>query len=188
MSGEHNGNGKHSELMVLESGSPDGRASASRLRESTLTLWENEREPEAPMEILLVEDNPGDVRLVDEALRECVGRYSLRVALDGLDAMALFEGRNRYGRSGTRPHLILLDLKLPRRDGRQVLSDIKSDDRLGEIPVVVLSSSRDDGDVATAYELGANCYVVKPADLERFVTVLRSIVYFWWLVATLPRR
>lgn len=185
MSGVHNG--KAPDLMLLELDSEDGRLSARRLRESTLTLWESEREPAAQMEILLVEDNPGDVRLVDEALRDCVGQYTLRVALDGVDAMALFEGRSRYGSGGIRPDLILLDLKLPRRDGRQVLNDIKSDHRLGEIPVVILSSSRDDGDVAAAYELGANCYVVKPADLDRFITVLRSIVYFWWLVATLPR-
>jgi two-component system, chemotaxis family, response regulator Rcp1 len=143
--------------------------------------------PGRPIEILLVEDNPGDVRLTIEGLKEGKVRNNLQVASDGVDAMALLRREGRHA-SAARPDLILLDLNLPRMDGREVLSAIKSDARLKTIPVVVLTTSRAEQDVLRSYELQANCYITKPVDLEQFITVVKSIEDFWLTIVTLPHQ
>ncbi|HEY3063584.1 MAG TPA: response regulator [Chloroflexota bacterium] len=134
-----------------------------------------------PIEILLVEDNPGDVRLTIEALRDSKVRNNLQVAVDGVEAL------ERLRRKDTpRPDLILLDLNLPKKDGREVLAEIKSDPLLKTIPVVILTTSRAEQDVLRSYELQANCYITKPVDLEQFITVVKSIEDFWLTIVTLP--
>jgi CheY-like chemotaxis protein len=133
------------------------------------------------IEILLVEDNPGDVRLTIEGLKEGKVRNKLQLARDGVEAMEyLHDPANR------RPDLILLDLNLPRKDGREVLAEIKSDPRLRTIPVVVLTTSRAEQDILRSYELQANCYITKPVDLEQFMMVVKSIEDFWLTIVTLP--
>jgi len=139
------------------------------------------------IEILLVEDNPGDVRLTMEGLTESKVRNNLHVARDGVEAMA-FLRRERQFADAVRPDLILLDLNLPRMDGREVLSAVKSDPHLRTIPVVVLTTSRAEQDVLRSYELQANCYITKPVDLEQFITVVKSIEDFWFSIVTLPHR
>ena len=134
-----------------------------------------------PIEILLVEDNPGDVRLTIEALRDSKVRNNLQVATDGV--MALERLRQR---DAPRPDLILLDLNLPKKDGREVLAEIKADPALKTIPVVILTTSRAEQDVLRSYELQANCYISKPVDLEQFITVVKSIEDFWLTIVTLP--
>jgi CheY-like chemotaxis protein len=138
-----------------------------------------------PVEILLVEDNPGDVRLTREALREGKVRNNMTVARDGVEAMAILR-RNPPHQDAARPDLILLDLNLPRKDGREVLSEIKEDPALRQIPVVVLTTSRAEADVVRSYNLHANCYISKPVDLEQFITVVKTIESFWFEVVTLP--
>ena len=138
-----------------------------------------------PIHILLVEDNPGDVRLTIEALRDSKVRNHLHVATDGVEAMAFLRGEGKYA-NGVRPDLVLLDLNLPRMDGRQVLAEMKADPRLKMIPVVVLTTSRAEQDVLQSYALQANCYISKPVDLEQFMTVIRSIEDFWLTIVTLP--
>jgi len=138
-----------------------------------------------PIEILLVEDNPGDVRLTQEALREGKVTNNLHVVPDGVEAMAFLKQEGEYAKAG-RPDLILLDLNLPRKDGREVLAEIKDDDRLKSIPVVVLTTSRDYEDINRAYDLNCNCYIAKPVDLEQFLDVIESIDNFWLTVVTLP--
>ncbi|MDQ6672616.1 MAG: response regulator [Chloroflexota bacterium] len=138
-----------------------------------------------PIEILLVEDNPGDVRLTIEGLKDSKVRNKLHVARDGVEAMA-FLRREGAHLGAARPDLILLDLNLPRMDGREVLSAIKCDAKLKTIPVVVLTTSRAEQDVLRSYELQANCYITKPVDLEQFITVVRSIEDFWFTIVTLP--
>jgi two-component system, chemotaxis family, response regulator Rcp1 len=140
-----------------------------------------------PIEILLVEDNPGDVRLTIEGLKESKVRNILHVARDGVEAME-FLRRDGQHAGAPRPDLILLDLNLPRMDGREVLSAIKSDPELKTIPVVVLTTSRAEQDVLRSYELQANCYITKPVDLEQFITVVKSIEDFWLTIVTLPHR
>ena len=138
-----------------------------------------------PVEILLVEDNPGDVRLTREALREGKVRNNLYVAPDGVEALAFLRKQGKYA-DAVRPDLILLDLNLPRKDGREVLEEIKADPALRYIPVVVLTSSQAEQDILRAYDLHANCYVTKPVDLEQFIAVVRSIDDFWLSVVRLP--
>jgi CheY-like chemotaxis protein len=140
-----------------------------------------------PIEILLVEDNPGDVRLTIEGLKEGKVRNNLHVAKDGVEALAFLRHEARY-EDAVRPDLILLDLNLPRMDGRQVLSEIKADPQLKTIPVVVLTTSRAEQDVLNSYQLQANCYITKPVDLEQFITVVRSIEDFWLTIVTLPQQ
>lgn len=137
------------------------------------------------IEVLLVEDNPGDVRLMREAFWEVDVRHCLHTAADGVEAIDFLRRREGYARA-PRPDLIVLDLNLPRKDGREVLAEIKRDVRLRHIPVVVLSSSTSDEDVSGAYDLHANCYVGKPVDFEEFVRVVRSIETFWFNTARLP--
>jgi two-component system, chemotaxis family, response regulator Rcp1 len=138
-----------------------------------------------PIEVLLVEDNPGDVRLTREALREGKVRNNLHVAPDGVEALAYLRREGKY-EDAVRPDLILLDLNLPRKDGRQVLEEIKNDTSLRNIPVVVLTSSAAEHDILRAYDLHANCYVSKPVDLDQFITVVKSIENFWFTIVKLP--
>jgi len=139
-----------------------------------------------PIEILLVEDNPGDVRLTIEALREGKVRNNLSVVSDGMEAMAFLHREGKYD-GAPQPDLILLDLNLPKKDGREVLEEIKADDQLKHIPVVILTTSRAEHDVLRSYNLHANCYVTKPVDLDQFISVVKSIEDFWLTVVTLPR-
>jgi chemotaxis family two-component system response regulator Rcp1 len=138
-----------------------------------------------PIEILLVEDNPGDVRLTKEALKEGKVYNNLHWAKDGVEALE-FLRREGSHKNAPRPDIILLDLNLPKVDGREVLSIIKNDSHLKHIPVVVLTTSKADEDVLRSYELHANCYVTKPVDLEKFIVVVQSIDRFWLSVVTLP--
>jgi len=137
------------------------------------------------VQILLVEDNPGDVRLTREALKEAKFRNTLQVVGDGVEALAYLRQQGQYS-GAMRPHLIMLDLNLPRMDGREVLAAIKKDEDLRRIPVVVLSSSEAESDIARAYELHANCYVTKPVDIDHFLTVVKSIEEFWVEIVKLP--
>jgi len=139
------------------------------------------------VEILLVEDNPGDVRLSQEAWKEARIPNRLHVAEDGVEAMAFLRREGRYAEA-VRPHLILLDLNLPRKDGREVLAEIKKDPKLKHIPVVILSTSKAEQDIVKTYDLHANCYIAKPLDMDRFVQVVRSIEEFWLATVTLPPR
>lgn len=138
-----------------------------------------------PIEILLVEDNPGDVRLTVEALRDSKVHNNLHVAKDGVEAMAFLNREGQYA-TAVRPDLILLDLNLPRKDGRQVLAEVKADPVLRTIPVVVLTTSTAEQDILRSYELQANCYISKPVDLEQFITIVRSIEDFWLTIVRLP--
>jgi two-component system, chemotaxis family, response regulator Rcp1 len=139
-----------------------------------------------PVEILLVEDNPGDVRLTREALKEAKVINNLTVLKDGVEALAFLRQQGAYGGAAI-PHLILLDLNLPKKDGREVLAEIKADEKLKRIPVVVLTTSQDEQDVFKSYNLHANCYVTKPVDLEQFMTVVKSIEDFWLGIVMLPK-
>jgi len=138
-----------------------------------------------PVEILLVEDNPGDVRLTKEALREGKVYSTLHWAKDGVEALEFLRRQGPHA-NAPRPDIILLDLNLPKKDGREVLSEIKSDDQLKHIPVVVLTTSKAEEDILRSYELHANCYVTKPVDLDQFIRVVQSIDRFWLTVVTLP--
>jgi len=138
-----------------------------------------------PVEILLVEDNPGDVRLTQEALKEGKVYNNLHWAKDGVEALEFLRRQGRFADS-PRPNIILLDLNLPKKDGREVLAEIKNDDDLKRIPVVILTTSKAEEDVLRTYNLHANCYVTKPVDLEKFIVVVKSIDMFWLTVVTLP--
>ena len=138
-----------------------------------------------PMEILLVEDNPGDVRLTREALKSDRLWNTLQVVRDGVEAMAYLRREDGF-RGASRPDLILLDLNLPRKDGREVLAEIKADEDLKLIPVVVLTTSQAEDDILKAYGSHANCYITKPVDLPMFMTVVKSIEHFWFAIVRLP--
>jgi CheY-like chemotaxis protein len=138
-----------------------------------------------PLEILLVDDNPADVRLAQEALREGGLTNHLSVVTDGEEAMAFLRREGAFTRA-PRPDIVLLDLNLPRKDGREVLSEVKSDEVLRRIPVVVLTTSKAEEDVLRSYELHANCYITKPVRLDAFVDVLRQLEGFWSEVVRLP--
>lgn len=138
-----------------------------------------------PIVVLLVEDNAGDVRLTREALKEGKVRNSLMVAGDGVEAMAMLRREGPHG-DAARPDLVLLDLNIPRMDGREVLAEIKKDPALRRIPVVVLTTSKAEEDILRTYDLHANCYITKPVDFEKFVSVVRSIDDFWLTVVRLP--
>ena len=141
--------------------------------------------PTRTIEILLVEDNPGDVRLTMEGLKGATASHNLSVVEDGVEAMALLRREGKYA-DAHRPDLILLDLNLPRMDGREVLAEIKTDEELRRIPVVILTTSDAEDDILKMYDLQANCYLTKPLDLERFLGVVRSIEHFWLNVVKLP--
>jgi chemotaxis family two-component system response regulator Rcp1 len=136
------------------------------------------------LEILLVEDCSSDVRLIREALKQTSVDVRLTVAYDGVEALEYLRGSERG--VSPRPNLILLDLNLPRKNGREVLAEIKSSPKLKQIPVVVMTGSHADEDVAQAYALKANCYITKPGDLSEYLSVVRAIQEFWFFTATLP--
>jgi len=140
-----------------------------------------------PIEILLVEDNPGDVRLTQEALKDAKMHNDMHVAENGVEAMSFLRREGKYA-NAPRPDLILLDLNMPKKDGREVLAEIKADKVLKGIPVVVLTTSRSEQDILKAYDLHANCYITKPVDLDRFIAVVKSIEDFWLTIVKLPRR
>ena len=140
-----------------------------------------------PIEILLVEDNPGDVRLTLEALKDGKVLNRLHVVEDGVAALDFFYRRDPYS-GAPRPDLVLLDLNLPRRNGREILAQIKTDDALKTIPVVILTSSQADEDIVRAYELHANCYISKPVGFEQFTDIVRGIESFWLTIVNLPPR
>lgn len=138
-----------------------------------------------PIDILLVEDNPGDSRLAMEALKESKLRNNLHIVTDGVEAMDFLYKRGKHAQV-PRPDLILLDLNLPKKDGREVLAEIKSDPDLKRIPVVILTISKAEEDVLKTYNLHANCFITKPLDLNQFVTVVKSIEDFWLTIVKLP--
>jgi CheY-like chemotaxis protein len=138
-----------------------------------------------PVEILLVEDNPGDVRLTLEVFRDGKVINSLRVAKDGVEALAILRHEGKYV-DARRPDIILLDLNLPKKDGREVLAEIKADDSLKCIPVVVLTCSRAERDILKSYNLHANCYITKPVALDQFIQVVKAIEDFWLTIVKLP--
>ncbi|MGB7746531.1 MAG: response regulator [Verrucomicrobiia bacterium] len=140
-----------------------------------------------PIEILLVEDSPSDAEFTVEALKEAKVRNHLSIVEDGVQAMDFLRRQNGFTQA-PRPDLIMLDLNLPRKDGREVLAELKADNNLKTIPVVVLTTSRAEQDVLRVYQLHANCYITKPVDFQQFLNVVRSIESFWLFVVTLPPR
>jgi two-component system, chemotaxis family, response regulator Rcp1 len=139
----------------------------------------------AAFEILLVEDSPGDVRLTREALKDAKMHITLHVASDGIEAMGFLNREGKFA-DESRPDLILLDLNLPRKDGRQVLEEIKENPALMTIPIVILTTSASEEDVLRSYRLHANCYITKPVDLDGFLKVVKSIDDFWLSIVKLP--
>lgn len=138
-----------------------------------------------PVEILLVEDNPGDVRLAVEALKDAKVSNNLSTVTDGEAALEFLRRQGQYAKA-PRPDLVLLDLNLPRKSGREVLCEIKEDVKLRTIPVVILTTSQAEEDILKAYNCNANCYITKPVDLEQFIKVVRSIEDFWLTIVKLP--
>ncbi len=138
-----------------------------------------------PIEVLLVEDNPGDIRLTKEALKEAKVLNTLTVVQDGVEALKCLRRQGQYA-NAKRPDLILLDLNLPKKDGREVLAEIKNDEALKFIPVVILTTSQDEQDVLKSYGLHANCYITKPVELEQFISVVKAIEDFWLGIVILP--
>ena len=138
-----------------------------------------------PIEILLVEDNPGDVRLTREALKEDKLANPLHVVGDGVEALAYLRRQGRYA-NAVRPDIILLDLNLPKKDGREVLAEIKADEDIKRIPVVILTTSQAEQDILKAYDLHANCYITKPVNFDQFLRVVRSVEDFWLTIVKLP--
>ena len=139
-----------------------------------------------PIDILLVEDNPGDVRLTQEALKDARVNNTLTVIGDGIEAMAFLKSNGKNPKHA-RPDLILLDLNLPKKSGLELLEEIKSDDELKTIPVIVLTTSTSQEDIIKSYGLHANCYITKPVDLEMFINVVKSINDFWLTIVKLPK-
>ena len=140
-----------------------------------------------PVEILLVEDNAGDVELAREGLLECKIHNNLHVVGDGVEASAFLRRKGQYA-GQPRPDLIILDLNLPKRDGRELLREIKEDEQLKQIPVVILTTSAAEEDIVRSYALHANCYVTKPLGIDQFLAVVRSIENFWFTIVKLPPR
>jgi chemotaxis family two-component system response regulator Rcp1 len=135
--------------------------------------------------ILLVEDNPADARLTSEAFNETAARTRLSVVPDGVEALAFLRRQGQYA-DASRPDLVLLDLNMPRKDGRAVLVEIRNDPTCKRIPVLILTSSRGDSDIDLAYENGANCYLLKPSDLDAYFALIRAIAEFWGRWVSLP--
>jgi CheY-like chemotaxis protein len=139
-----------------------------------------------PLDVLLVEDSPGDVRLTQEALREANRAIRLHVAVDGVEAMAFLRKEGPHA-DAPRPDLILLDLNLPKLDGREVLAQVKADPNLKTIPTIILTTSEAEADIVKSYQLQANCFLSKPVQLEAFESLVKSINEFWLTKAKLPR-
>lgn len=138
-----------------------------------------------PVNILLIEDNPGDVRLAQEAFKESNSDANLDVVMDGMEAINYLRKVGKYA-NATTPDLVLLDLNLPKKDGREVLSDIKADQKLRSIPVVVLTTSNAEKDILNSYNLHVNCYINKPVDFDKFFDIIQKIEEFWFHTAILP--
>ncbi|MFN6460529.1 MAG: response regulator [Nostoc sp. DedVER02] len=138
-----------------------------------------------PIEVLLVEDNPGDAQLTRIALEDSKISIHLNVVEDGVEAMAFLRKQEKYVKAA-HPDIVLLDLNLPRKDGREVLAEIKADENLKRIPVVVLTTSQAEEDIIKAYNLSANCYITKPVDFDQFVKIVQSIENFWFAIVKLP--
>jgi chemotaxis family two-component system response regulator Rcp1 len=147
----------------------------------------NAKGTDTPPVILLAEDNPGDIRLTLEALKEVQLGDTLYVVRDGVEALTFLRQEGQYV-TAPNPNLILLDLNMPKMDGYEVLTKIKSDEKLKRIPVVVLTTSQAEPDIVRSYDLHANCYVIKPVDLNQFTEVIKAITEFWLSVAELPQR
>jgi chemotaxis family two-component system response regulator Rcp1 len=138
-----------------------------------------------PIDILLVEDNPGDVRLTTEALKEGKVLNKLHIAVDGIEALEFLRHEGKFI-TAVHPDIILLDLNLPRMDGRELLAIIKNDPKLRRIPVVILTTSKAEEDIIKSYDLHANCYITKPVDLDQFILVVKSVEEFWFTIVKLP--
>jgi CheY-like chemotaxis protein len=138
-----------------------------------------------PIKVLLVEDNAGDIRLTQEALKEGALLIDLNVVRDGIEAMSFLRREDSYSEV-SRPDLILLDLNLPKKDGREVLQEVKADPELMRIPVVVLTTSEAESDVAASYGLHANCYITKPVDMDQFIKIVKVLEEFWFTIVKLP--
>jgi CheY-like chemotaxis protein len=143
-------------------------------------------EPIQLVEILLVEDSPDDVFFTREAFAHCKVKNNLYVVDDGVEALRFLRHEGEYAHA-CRPHLVLLDLNLPKKSGREVLADIRNDPELTDLPVVILTTSDDEQDVLRSYKLHANCYITKPVDINKFLEIIRTIENFWFGVVTLPR-
>nr|WP_193198104.1 response regulator [Nostoc sp. MG11] len=138
-----------------------------------------------PIEVLLVEDNPGDAQLTRIALEDSKISIHLNVVEDGVEAMAFLRKQEKYA-TAAHPDIVLLDLNLPKKDGREVLAEIKTDVNLRRIPVVILTTSQAEEDILKAYNLAANCYITKPVDFDQFVKIVQSIENFWFAIVKLP--
>jgi CheY-like chemotaxis protein len=138
-----------------------------------------------PVEILLVEDNPGDIRLTKEAMKEAKIINNLNVVEDGVEALAYLRKKGKF-KDANRPDMILLDINLPKKNGREVLAEIKQDKNLKQIPVIILTVSKAEEDIIKTYELHANCFITKPVDMDQFIKVVKSIEDFWFSVVKLP--
>jgi chemotaxis family two-component system response regulator Rcp1 len=138
-----------------------------------------------PIEILMVEDNPGDVRLTLEALKEAKVNNKINVVKDGVEAVAFLRREGQYA-DAPRPDIILLDLNIPKKSGQEVLAEIKADDDLKRIPVVIMTISKAEEDIMKTYNLHANCYIIKPVNLDQFICVVKSIENFWFTIVKLP--
>lgn len=141
---------------------------------------------EKAIDVLLVEDNPGDIRLTEEAFKEADLECNLSVVEDGVEALAFLNQTGQY-KNAPKPDFILLDLNLPRKDGRQVLKEIKESSALKYIPVIILSTSKSEDDIIRTYNLHANCYISKPVDLDNFIEVVQNIKSFWFTIVALPK-
>jgi chemotaxis family two-component system response regulator Rcp1 len=151
-----------------------------------MTMNQNNNIMGRPIEILLVEDSPGDVRLTQEAFKESKVKNRFYAVSDGIEALAFLRKEGKYVNT-PRPDLILLDLNLPKKDGRQLLAEIKPDENLKRIPVVILTISQAQEDILKTYDLHANCYITKPVDLDKFLKVVKSIQDFWLTIVKLPK-
>jgi chemotaxis family two-component system response regulator Rcp1 len=161
----------------------DENSGATRLIQNTMSSFKQM----SPIDILLVEDNPADIRLTQEVFKEGRIQNTLNVVMDGEEALKYLRKKDKYKDAAT-PDLVLLDLNLPKKDGREVLAEIKSDEYLKLLPVIILTTSAAEQDIMNTYANHANCYIMKPVDLSQFINVVRSIEEFWLTVVKLPTK